>query len=80
MPDHRFPLQMECLALAVQSTGPLALSSNDPDKETQLVLRRATAFLGWAQSTTPTTRERNKALLPRAFFEPPGDSTESPAR
>lgn len=86
MPDHRFPLQMEALALAVQSAGKIGELANDDGSEvkyhemTKLILQRASAFLGWTQSTTPT-RKPNEELRPRRGMpEVLGDPTESPVR
>lgn len=81
MPDHKYPLQMEALALAVQST-PLTEHYNaegqsaTSDEITQMILRRASAFLGWAQASTPS-KDRPPGPRPLA---PLGDAIEGPVR
>lgn len=80
MPEHRFPLQLECLTLAVQSTTSMVIPEDlGEDDVTKMILKRASAFLGWAQSTTPT-RRINEELRPHPRPIPLGDPTESPVR
>lgn len=81
MPDHKFPLQMECLALAVQSTA-VEMSTSDAgeDDHTKMILKRASAFLGWAQGSTPTRTTNPYLRPPRRPADLPTDPLESPVR
>jgi hypothetical protein len=69
MSDHKYPLQMECLSLAVASLGPT------PDAVA--VLARASAFLGWVQATKPTA---SMGIPSRPRLAPFGDPLEGPVR
>ncbi len=79
MSDHRFPLQMECLALAIQ-----AMERAEPDPnvtKTAAILTCASTFLGWAQATLPTTKGPvHPDLRPPKRGQPFGAPDESPVR
>ncbi len=87
MADHRFPLQMEALALAVQSTkGGIEFARKDGepmsyDDWTKVILHRASAFVGWAQGSTPS-RVPNPNLRPNPKITQDflGDPIEGPVR
>lgn len=83
MADHRFPLQMEALALAIQSAErPRWVDDSEVNAMvTKAILTRASAFLGWVQATTPSHREANPNLRPpRRIVEALGEPIEGPAR
>ncbi len=84
MADHKYPLQMEALALAVESMSTMVLPEELGEVDvTKMILTRASAFLGWAQASHPSHREPNPYLRPSpkimaAMGE--GDPLEGPVR